>query len=78
LKSHQEAIVLLHQAEAFEKIYREHKDHWLQTFIEAQKRLRAADIWLFNAEFFLARVQNLLIKDGYLQQDQVYEGVKWS
>jgi hypothetical protein len=49
LKSHQEAIVLLHQAEAFEKIYREHKDHWLQTFIEAQKRLRAADIWLFTA-----------------------------
>ena len=67
----------MHQAEAFEKIYRENKDQLLQIFLEAQKRLRAADIRLFNAEMFLAKVQNLLIQDGYLRQDQVYNGVEW-
>jgi hypothetical protein len=62
----------------FEKLYRDQKDQWELTVSEAQNYLRAADMCLFNAEVFLAKVQNLLLQSGYLNPDQVYKGIQWS
>ena len=62
----------------FEKLYRDQKDQWELTVSEAQNYLRAADMRLFIAEVFLAKVQNLLLQSGYLNPDQVYKGIQWS
>ena len=67
IKNNGEAAKLLLAAQILEQSHCDYKDKWQCTVTEAQDCLKAADMCLFHAEMYLAKVQTFLIDKGHLK-----------